>query len=112
MSGHNKPGPVGTKRRSFLTGAAGAVGALGTAGAAQAKEDASRAAAAVRREGPALPFYGAHQNGIATKMQSHAYFAAFDLVTTEREEVASLLKAWTLAAARMTVGETAQPLDA
>lgn len=112
MSGPDKPGPVGTKRRSFLTGAAGAVGALGTAGAAQAKGDDASRAAAVRREGPALPFYGAHQNGIATKMQRHGYFAAFDLVTTEREEVASLLKAWTLAAARMTVGETAQPLDA
>ncbi len=29
MSGPDKPGPVGTKRRRFLTGAAGAVGALG-----------------------------------------------------------------------------------
>lgn len=48
------------------------------------------------------PFWGEHQAGITTPMQSHTYFMAFDLVTTKREDVIALLKAWTDAAAKMT----------
>lgn len=59
----------------------------------------------------AEPFWGEHQGGIATKPQHFMYFAAFDLTTTKREDVISLLKAWTAAAARMTDGETAQPME-
>ncbi|WP_306589509.1 Dyp-type peroxidase [Geothrix sp. 21YS21S-4] len=44
-------------------------------------------------------------------IQHQNYFAAFDLATTKREDVIKLLKAWTEAAARMTAGETAQPLE-
>ena len=50
------------------------------------------------------PFWGEHQAGITTPMQSHTYFMAFDLVTTKREDVIALLKAWTEAAAKMTQG--------
>jgi deferrochelatase/peroxidase EfeB len=59
----------------------------------------------------AHPFWGAHQAGIATPLQEQVYFAAFDLTTTKREDVADLLRAWTVAAARLTAGETAQPLQ-
>ncbi len=59
----------------------------------------------------AEPFWGEHQSGIATKPQHFIYFAAFDLTTSNREEVIKLLKAWTAAAARMSEGETAQPLE-
>jgi deferrochelatase/peroxidase EfeB len=48
------------------------------------------------------PFWGEHQAGITTPMQSHTYFMAFDLQTTKREDVIALLKAWTDAAASMT----------
>jgi len=59
----------------------------------------------------AEPFYGEHQSGVATSRQLNMYFAAFDLITTNRDDVVKLLKAWTAAAARMTQGETAQPLE-
>ncbi|OIQ84364.1 putative deferrochelatase/peroxidase EfeN precursor [mine drainage metagenome] len=49
-----------------------------------------------------VPFRGEHQSGITTPMQSHTYFMAFDLVTTKREDVVLLLKAWTDAAAKMS----------
>jgi len=59
----------------------------------------------------AEPFYGEHQSGILTPPQHQLYFASFDLITNKREDVIQLLKAWTAAAARMSKGETAQPLD-
>ena len=59
----------------------------------------------------AEPFWGEHQGGIATKPQHFIYFAAFDLTTSNREDVIKLLKAWTVASARMSEGETAQPLE-
>lgn len=42
----------------------------------------------------AEPFWGEHQGGIATSRQLNMYFAAFDLVTTNRDDVVKLLKAW------------------
>src|SRR5271155_2168817 len=58
----------------------------------------------------AEPFWGEHQGGILTEVQSHTYFAALDLVATKREEVIEMLRAWTAAASRMTEGQTAQPM--
>jgi len=57
------------------------------------------------------PFWAEHQGGIETKPQHFTYFAAFDLTTKNREEVIKLLKAWTAASARMSEGQTAQPLE-
>jgi deferrochelatase/peroxidase EfeB len=50
------------------------------------------------------PFYGDHQAGILTPVQDRLHFAAFDVITDAREELAQLLKDWTAAAARMTQG--------
>src|SRR6185295_3427691 len=47
----------------------------------------------------AEPFWGEHQSGIVTPPQHHLYFAAFDVVTTKREDLVKLMKAWTAAAA-------------
>ena len=52
----------------------------------------------------ALPFHGAHQGGIATPAQSHTYFAVFDVTCEKREDLISVLRLWTEAAARMTQG--------
>ena len=41
-------------------------------------------------------------SGIVTALQNHTFFAAFDLVAKTRDEVVTMLKAWTDAAARMT----------
>jgi len=57
------------------------------------------------------PFWGAHQGGIITPPQSHTYVAALDLATEKRDEVIQLFCAWTTAAARMTRGESAPPID-
>jgi deferrochelatase/peroxidase EfeB len=89
---------TGTSRRRFLAATAGIVAVSATISA--------RAAAAPTQGtiGETLPFWSAHQGGIATPAQSHTYFAAFDLTTTERNDVASLLGTWTAAAGRMVAG--------
>jgi deferrochelatase/peroxidase EfeB len=56
------------------------------------------------------PFWGTHQGGITTPVQSHTYVAALDLVTTKRDDVIRLLRVWTSAAARMSSGQPAQPV--
>lgn len=51
-----------------------------------------------------VPFYGAHQGGIATAAQDRLHFAAFDLSpTVGRHDLVALLQQWTEAAAAMTV---------
>jgi deferrochelatase/peroxidase EfeB len=56
------------------------------------------------------PFWGPHQAGITTPVQSHTYAAALDLITTKRDDVVRLLRIWTTAAANMSSGQPAQPL--
>jgi deferrochelatase/peroxidase EfeB len=60
--------------------------------------------------GLAVPFYGAHQAGIATPVQDRLQFTAFDVITEDRDRLVDLLKAWTDAAARMTTGVDAVDL--
>jgi deferrochelatase/peroxidase EfeB len=55
-------------------------------------------------------FRGEHQAGIATPAQDRLHFAAFDVTTRSRTELVGLLKAWTLAAERMTQGLPAGPV--
>ncbi len=92
--------------RRGLLGAAGAglAGlAAGTAGGfAVARDEAnpSPQSAGTRT----YPFYGEHQAGILTPVQDRLHFAAFDVITDARDELAQLLKDWTAAAARMTQG--------
>lgn len=59
----------------------------------------------------AEPFRGEHQAGIVTKPQHFIYFATFDLTTSRREDLVRLLKAWTEASERMSLGESAQPME-
>ena len=104
-------------RRSLFAAMAGLVAATGagfadgraTEALAETKAP-SRPDAQGRKQSE--PFWGKHQGGIVTPAQSHTYFAAFDLVTTKKEDIANLLRAWTSAAARMARGQTAQPLEA
>ncbi|HEY5083130.1 MAG TPA: Dyp-type peroxidase, partial [Rhizomicrobium sp.] len=56
------------------------------------------------------PFWGPHQAGIITPAQSHTYFAALDLTTTKRDDLVSLLRGWTNAAARLTQGQSIDPV--
>ena len=52
-----------------------------------------------------------HQAGIVTPQQAHSYFLALDLLAAKRDDVVRLLRLWTDAAARMTVGGTAAARD-
>ena len=95
----------GVSRRGLFgialgAGAAGLVAGVG----ASAAVGASLANAAAE---PASPhaFFGAHQAGIATPVQEHLHFAAFDMMPrTDRTDLVSLMKDWSYAAARMTQG--------
>jgi deferrochelatase/peroxidase EfeB len=93
-------------RRGFV-GAAAGLAAATTVGLGQA---VAGKAAEPGGEGAVEPFWGEHQGGIATPAQSHSYFAALDLATEKRDDLARLLRLWTAAAARIVAGRTAAPL--
>jgi deferrochelatase/peroxidase EfeB len=88
-------------------GGAAAVAAttLGAASSAQARPPSDDEYRAVE------PFFGANQGGIITPQQRYTYVAAIDLTTDKRDDVISLLRAWTEAASRLTRGEPAASLD-
>lgn len=99
---------------SLLTVAASLFAASPLSATAQSKSPEKTATSSwgkPQNHDKAEPFWGEHQGGIVTPPQHHIYFAVFELTTTKREDVISLMKAWTAAAARMTQGETAQPLE-
>ena len=87
--------------------AAGATG--GVIGHAAAQD-----AAPTTGSGPddAVPFTGRHQAGIVTPAQDRLHFVAFDVTTDSRDELVAMLKAWTVAARRMTAGRDAGPVGA
>ncbi|WP_399091785.1 iron uptake transporter deferrochelatase/peroxidase subunit [Streptomyces sp. BBFR2] len=106
------PAPAAEKaapsRRKLLGwgGAGLAVGAVAAGGSAVALRSGDAApAGADAVAGAAVPFHGAHQAGIATAVQDRLHFAAFDVITDDREALISLLKEWTKAAAAMTAGD-------
>jgi deferrochelatase/peroxidase EfeB len=100
-------------RRRFLAASCGMV-----AGAGLTVQAAPGADAATEKQNEpdqrnarnVEPFWGEHQGGILTPAQGHTYFAALDLVTTNRDDVLKMLQRWTPATARMTGGQTAEPL--
>jgi deferrochelatase/peroxidase EfeB len=58
-----------------------------------------------------VPFYGRRQSGVTTPQQSRLVFAAFDVTTTDVEEVKVLLGRWSAAAALMTEGRLIGPTE-
>ena len=94
-------------RRAALLGGGGVLGAAGLAGGFAA----GRASADTGGDGPdAFGLRGAHQAGIATPVQDRLHFAAFDVTTTSRARLISLLKEWTRAAERLVHGRSAGPV--
>jgi deferrochelatase/peroxidase EfeB len=96
----------GPSRRGLFATAGGILAAFGTkaVGATEAP------LIAPSRDDP-QPFWGGRQAGIVTPAQTHTYFAAFDLITAKRDEVADLLRFWTNAAARLTRGLPVEPVS-
>lgn len=105
--GAGAPAPQrGLSRRGMLgligAGAGGlVVGGLG--GVALARPPSSPDAQAA--DDTTYPFFGEHQAGIATRVQEHLHFAAFDMAPgASRDDLVSLLKDWSYAASRITQG--------
>ena len=93
-------------RRTFLTGAAGAsVGLAAGIGGAVGVERSGALASGSKHAASAVPFWGEHQAGITTPAQDRLQFAALDLTTSRRQDVADLLRAWSQAASRMCAGQ-------
>ncbi|ADD45314.1 iron uptake transporter deferrochelatase/peroxidase subunit [Stackebrandtia nassauensis] len=96
------------RRKLFSLGAAGAA-AVGTGFAAGQLVQVSPAVADGNDAANPVRFYGKHQSGIATPAQDRLHFTAFDVITSDRDELIGLLKDWTEAAARMCDGDFAGP---
>jgi deferrochelatase/peroxidase EfeB len=91
-----------TRRRLLASAGAGAAGiGLGAGGYLLGQESAEASG-----EGTGtVPFFGEHQAGIATPAQDRLHFAAFDLLSDDREELREMLREWSRAAAEMSSGE-------
>ncbi|WP_394215266.1 Dyp-type peroxidase [Brachybacterium vulturis] len=99
------PAPRSVGRRGLL-GAAGAGilagGMLG--GFAGARAGAEEAAAADPLD-RSHPLRGEHQQGITTPAQDYLFTAAFDVTTTDLDEVRRLMQQWLVAAEQMSTGD-------
>jgi len=96
----------GLSRRALLGGGAAAAGVAGAFVAGRASEGSTTVPESAR-PASAYAFRGAHQAGIVTPAQDRLHFAAFDVLTEDRDELVALLQEWTAAAERMTQGEPA-----
>jgi deferrochelatase/peroxidase EfeB len=52
------------------------------------------------------PFYGAHQSGILTDTQRQVVLAAFDLTTSDKNDLVTLLRDWSNLAPSLTAGQS------
>lgn len=96
MTDVSRRGMIGLAGGGVALGAAGFAGGWGAS-----RASAEPAPSAARRT---YDFFGAHQSGIVTPAQDRLYFAAFDVTATTRDDLESLLSAWSLAAERMMAG--------
>ena len=106
-------GPAVSRRRLLGLAGAGVVtaGVAGASGVALGRASAPDGPT-VSSPSAAVEFHGAHQAGIVTPAQDRLHFAAFDVVTDDRERLVELLRAWTDAARAMTAGRPAGELGA
>lgn len=98
------PRPAGPSRRSLLRG--GLLAGAGAAGLAGGLAGHAIAGATADTTAQVEPFTGAHQAGILTGTQRQTVLAAFDLTTSDRGDLATLLQAWTRLAGELMAGES------
>jgi deferrochelatase/peroxidase EfeB len=97
----------GTSRRSLLRGGLLAGGAVAGAGLVAAGGGfAGYAMADTSTQNSTEPFYGAYQSGITTDTQRQVVLAAFDLTTSDKSDLVTLLKDWSGLAASLTTGQS------
>jgi deferrochelatase/peroxidase EfeB len=87
-------------RGGLAVGVGAVAGGLGVGFAERASADTSDSLAGTE------PFWAANQSGVVTDTQQHTVLAAFDVNTTEKSDVATLLKSWTQLAAEITAGQS------
>ena len=107
--------PRGVSRRGLLGAAGAGVAGIGLGAVAVAYGGSRPGGSAEPAPHPVdrtHPFYGDHQAGIVTPAQDRLHFAAFDVITDDRDELIGLLRDWTAAAARMTQGLDAGEMGA
>ena len=99
-------------RRRLLGVGAGAA-AIGVATGVSGAYAAQHASAPEPTTGGAVdrvvPFRGTHQAGITTPAQDRVHFVALDVTTKDRAALVAMLREWTVAAERMTMGAEAAP---
>ncbi|WOC11464.1 Dyp-type peroxidase [Gordonia sp. MP11Mi] len=89
-------------RRTLLTGGVGLAGLGVGAAAVGVGHELSETAAAPST----LPFFGDHQSGIVTPMQSHVNFIGLDLIdAADHAALQGMLRLWTQDAANLTQGK-------
>ena len=91
-------------RRGFLTALTVAGGSLALVGCSDGSSGASASGRTSSSAKQIVSPYGAHQAGIETQAQDRLVFAAFDVTTTKRAELVSLLRAWSGAIERLASG--------
>ncbi|MEV6169643.1 iron uptake transporter deferrochelatase/peroxidase subunit [Streptomyces sp. NPDC051954] len=102
-----EPSKPPSRRALIGWGGAGlALGAAAAGGAVAMARTGSDVDPVGAESGAAVAFHGTHQAGIATPVQDRLHFAAFDVKTDDRAEFVRMLKDWTVAARRMTAGQT------
>ncbi|MCG2621504.1 iron uptake transporter deferrochelatase/peroxidase subunit [Arthrobacter sp. I2-34] len=94
-------GRRGFSRRSLFTAAG--TGGLGLAAGVLAGSSLAGAREA-QAASDAVAFHGAHQAGITTPAQDRMHMAAFDVTTTDRDELTAMLREWTAAIEAMAAG--------
>jgi deferrochelatase/peroxidase EfeB len=99
------------RRKVLGLAGAGAAGAA-AAGVVGTQAFGPNGTPALASTSAAVPFYGTHQAGIVTPAQDRLHFVAFDVITNSRDDLVNLLKAWTVAAHRMTAGQDAGSVGA
>ncbi|MCQ2009826.1 iron uptake transporter deferrochelatase/peroxidase subunit [Sporolactobacillus sp. STSJ-5] len=99
----------GYSRREMLkmTALAGGGIALGASGLGTALELLGGKTAAEPANQSKVPFFGAHQSGVATVHQSYGYLAAFDIDPSIHDvaKIMALFISWTRLAATLTQGK-------
>ena len=97
--------PPLASRRRLLGGTVALAAVAGAgAGAGYGVSRTARSTAAPTAAPDSVPFYGAHQAGVATPAQDRLAFAAFDVTASDAMSLQVLLGTWAAAAAQMARG--------